>query len=701
MHHRLMRCPGAALIFSLVLVLAACGDSKVAALTPGNGGTPTDEQSPVTEIALPRSCSSVEGATLRPKPSAVPAACIVQSWLAGSTELCQGRHIYRDYVYDDFGADIGLPSKSAGDTTYPAGGENTADLVNLQLWAEGGRLRVRGELNTLFDSASTVLALAIDTDHDAATGGGAWCDLDVSSAGWDLLQAFRQGDIGSNVIEGSIPLPAGSRWRVQAVVAQADGTVMNVGYRGTDEAAGCDSMGTSKGCYFEDQQAAALAAGDISAFSTAVDVDDLLGKVSQAPAALTPGFHSRVYTSAHTLSPGEGKGRVAGRGDGGNAPIANQFFDFLGQYQPYGFYVPSTARPPYPLQMLFHGSGQTHTDVTFRPGLQRDVGERLGRLIATPLARGPDGYGSDLSERDILDVLADLETTYAIDTDRIFVSGYSQGGYIAYRMAALYPQRFAGFISWVGFTGDVFNGPAEGAPAHVTAGAVGNMRDFIGNLRHIPGAMVYAGVDELVHVTSTRDMQQAFAATDNLYRWFLHPVAEHDTFQRLDMWEKEAEYTKDLKRVVNPPRITFRHDPTLGSPEYGIAHDQAYWVSHIVNRQVGADHLAQVYGDLDLTNHACGGAVPLTATANNTGTSPLPWVSEERNATGAATPLAAQNLLEGQLVNIAALTINATATCNAGKPLRYVITTDGPAELRLSDGRSIRLLAAGEHRGQI
>src|SRR3712207_8500570 len=50
-----------------------------------------------------------------------------------------------------------------------------------------------------------------------------------------------------------------------------------------------------------------------------------------------------------------------------------------------------------------------------------------------------------------------------VDRDRIFVGGYSQGGYIAFRMAALYPDRFAGLVSWVGFTGDDTNGtPARG-----------------------------------------------------------------------------------------------------------------------------------------------------------------------------------------------------------------------------------------------
>ncbi len=58
-------------------------------------------------------------------------------------------------------------------------------------------------------------------------------------------------------------------------------------------------------------------------------------------------------------------------------------------------------------------------------------------------------------------------------------------------------------------------------------------------------------------------MQQAFAATDNVYKWYLHPAAEHLTFALLDQWAKEATDSANFKRVVNPPRVTYRHDPTL------------------------------------------------------------------------------------------------------------------------------------------
>ena len=46
-----------------------------------------------------------------------------------------------------------------------------------------------------------------------------------------------------------------------------------------------------------------------------------------------------------------------------------------------------------------------------------------------PLGRGPIGYYSDISERDVLDVMADVEANYAVDHERVFAGGYSMGGY--------------------------------------------------------------------------------------------------------------------------------------------------------------------------------------------------------------------------------------------------------------------------------
>jgi dienelactone hydrolase len=323
--------------------------------------------------------------------------------------------------------------------------------------------------------------------------------------------------------------------------------------------------------------------------------------------------------------------------------------------------------------------------------MQQRFGDALHRVIVVPEARGQNGFGSDISERDLLDVMADVERTYDIDRDRVFSGGYSQGGYITYRMAELYPDRFAGAVDWVGFTGDDANGSPS--PAHYTAGAVGNAIDLVANLRWVPTAMLYAGADELVHVWTANAMADAFAATDDVFAFFLHPGAEHLTLAALDDWRKEAAYTKGLRRVKNPPRVTYRTATFLDDPAHGIVHDRAYWVSRIRGRKTGT-----TYEDVDLATAACGGSQPVLADTSGSGDDPLPWTSRG-HAVKSQASIARELKLSGKLTNVASLRVDARRACVKGQAFAYDITTDGTTQLALSDGRTLTMGGSGRHTG--
>jgi pimeloyl-ACP methyl ester carboxylesterase len=665
-------------------------------------GTPALAGSPASAAAAPAAAAPTVPADARE----FEQQCGGTSWVAGSTNVCDGTLVYRDYVYDDTGRDTGDIGYSrgtqraygtlahpAGDLRYAPDATQSADLVSLSLTRVGDRIDVLAEMNALYTPGSTVLAIAVDTDGDQATGGGAWPDLGVTSAGWDEIYRIDQGDPATNLMRGSFPLPSAASFHVEAVTAQAaTGEVMNVAFRGVDESASyrIDHLNPSpylpsgQGAWFEDDQAAALADGDISAFGVDVAAADLQPGVTRLH-KVGPGLHERVYTSAFTLDRGEGLSYagIRGRGDGGSTTAFSQVFNFLGKYQPYGIFVPDTAGP-HGMQMEWHGSNQGIVAQINQPGMQADFGTELNRVLITPLARGPNGYGSDISERDLLDVMDDMLAHYPIDRDRVFSSGYSQGGYIGFRMAMLHPDRFAGFTAWVGFTGNDSNGTPARGTVDVTAGAVGNMVDYTRNLRHVPGSMIYALQDELVQAPSALAMERSFAATDNVYDWYMHSPADHFTFITADDWQKEADDSKDLTLVRNPARVSFRTDAFLDAPQLGIVHDRAYWVSEIRQADEG-------FADTDLTSHGCGTGIPETKTANSAGPRPVPWVSSSRERTG-TTPLPAQQLLEGTLSNVASLRLDLAAMC-LRDGFSYAIETSTPAVLRLPDGRELALQA--------
>lgn len=644
-------------------------------------------------------------------------ACRADSWVAGTSVLCNGVLTYRDYVYDDYGADRGVQGTSTGTLAYPAGDDrypagepaNTADLVDLSLRVRGDELDLLAELNALYVPDSTVVAVAIDTDADESTGGGDWRELGVSSEGWDELHLLTEGDPLSNLMPLTVPRPSGERWRVQAVTADAGGFVMNVAFRSPEEVSGYDTadivagrnVTTGEGAWFEDLQAAALAAGDVSSFGIEIDVADLVGGATRDLDQVGPGLHERVYTSDVTLPPGEGMSYtpIPGRGTGGSVSAFNQQFHYFGRYQPYGLYLPDQP-PPHALQMVYHGSNQNHSQLVNLPGFQAQIGEARNRILAAPLARGVHGYGSDISERDLLDVQADVLAAYDIDETKVYASGYSQGGYVTFRQSALYPDRFASFSSWVGFTGDIAN--ATPAQDQATAGAVGNMLDFVGNYRHVRGAMIYGDADELVHATSANAMGNEFRTRDFPYVFYQHPTADHFLFAVADDWEKETAYNEQWRIPERVPRVSYRAAEVLGNVDQGLRHDAAYWISQLRGRESVTDHFAadEAYIDVDLTTEGCSNTIPVVEQQPGAGPNPVPWVSDS-NVIATEAPIGVAPRLAGNLFNVSSVVVDVDATCLTGERVDWSLSVDGPTEVRFTDGRTIDLFEAGDHEGTV
>jgi hypothetical protein len=174
---------------------------------------------------------------------------------------------------------------------------------------------------------------------------------------------------------------------------------------------------------------------------------------------------------------------------------------------------------------------------------------------------------------------------------------------------------------------------------------------------------------------------------------YQHPAAEHFTFAVLDDWRKEAAYTKDLVRVHDPARVTFRTARELFREDLGLRQDDAYWVRDV-------DPSGDGYADVDLVTHGCGGTLPVIATQRGGGIDPVPWVSHEGAVTGASSSSAERNLA-GSLRGLSSVKIDVEGACLDGGAVTYDLETDGPVTVRFSDGRTIELEEAGHHAGVV
>jgi pimeloyl-ACP methyl ester carboxylesterase len=667
-----------------------------------------------------------------------PAGCGTGSYIAGTVDICGGELVYRDYVYDDYGAQglaqppsTGSLSNPTGTQSYPnadhATVNNYADIAAIRLRVSGGQLLVSFEMNSLFAADSTAVVLAIDTDNNPATGGGDWNDYcgigfacpyiafpdnplgptPLHSTGWDEMHIFTAGNPATNRIEGAIPMPPGSTWRLQAVAAVASSrVVMNVAFRGTSET----------GLWLEDQQAAALQSGDISQFGYTVEVAKLTGGVTES-AAVGPGYYERVYASDYTIAvdgggafhydtgaEGVNYDGIPGRGIAGAGGAFAQVFNFVGRNQPYGIFVPSGSGP-HGLQLALHGYSANHTSLIdsanpLHQGFQTNIGEALDRIVIVPLGRGPSGWYSDISERDVLDVMTDVESNYSVDREREFSGGYSMGGYGTLRFATTYPDRFAGYIDWVGYPGDACGQPAV---QQCQAGEVGIPAEWMMNVREVDGAMLYSGEDELVNSAQGLWLRGIMAGLGYPNIFYYHPTAEHLTYAIADDWMKEAAYTANLVRRMQPPRVTFRTAPYADgeSPVLGIRHDRAYWVSQIVS-SFTPPYGERDYADVDVKTYGCGGAErTFAADPPGAGSDPVPWESQSFSVSG-STPIAQSNRIEATLANVSSFALDGSiggACLRPDQPLDYHIVTNGPTTITVSGYRVLAFGAAGTYDG--
>jgi len=111
--------------------------------------------------------------------------------------------------------------------------------------------------------------------------------------------------------------------------------------------------------------------------------------------------------------------------------------------QPYSVAIPKNYDPTkeYPLLVMLHGSGVDERSF-IRESAVLVTG--LNWIAMAPKARGlSDWYQGD-SGRDVFECMADVCKRYAIDPERIFLYGFSMGGYGAWRLGLQHAERFAG-----------------------------------------------------------------------------------------------------------------------------------------------------------------------------------------------------------------------------------------------------------------
>lgn len=633
--------------------------------------------------------------------------------VSGEEAYVDGEYLYQDHLYDDYGADtdgMGADSLSArvGDLDYPddparyAG--DAADLVELRISVrDPDVVHYRLTVNAMTAPDATIAAIAFDTDSDPATGaselprhpGAAFEGIDEVITTWGTgaeHTALSGGgdpvttpvpvsvDTHANQITVSVPRsvsdPEG-RWRAVVALGVHDPAsndwmqpanapaIYNLGFR-FDEPALASNVPPDAA------QAAALGAGDAMAFAHDIDFAALAAR-DERTSVEPHGTQIWIFPS---------RMRLGGGRDLTSTPA------YLGQLQPYSVYLPTAhdGRSRLGLTLALHSLGQQHWQYNGSTGVQQ-IGEGRGNVVVTPLGRGPDGWYQAEAEYDVFEVWNDLAHRLPLDPDRVAISGYSMGGYGTYRLGGLYPDLFGKAFSVVGPPGNGIWLP----PVPPTGGDETLSNLWLVNNRNLPYLNVVAGADELVPYLGPRAQNlgapelgiDGFEQLGYRYRFVTYPVAEHFTLALLGYDIPMApEFLGDARVDRDPHHVTYRYLPATDTPELGLVHDHAYWVSDVaVAGEPPEGGLA--VGTVDAVSHAFGRGDPTSEQTQDAGVGPLPWVEVGRTW-GEPPEVPAENRLTVSLTGVGGVRLDLTrARLDPREQLVVDVTSDAAAVLHL------------------
>ncbi|MDT3778282.1 alpha/beta hydrolase-fold protein [Nitrospira sp. MA-1] len=208
-----------------------------------------------------------------------------------------------------------------------------------------------------------------------------------------------------------------------------------------------------------------------------------------------------------------------------------------GEDAEYALYVPPSYSPEKPMALILclHGAG-----FTGEAYLDRWI-PRLGEkyILACPSVT-MGSWWTRFGENLALTVLAEVQTQYHIDPDRIFLTGMSNGGIGTWIIGMHYADRFAGIAPMASGIDDV-------------------LFPFVENLVHTPVYVIHGAADRVMPVQLSRDLVKEMERRGISYQYqehtWTHPHAGGHFFPKQALPELitwfDSQQRKPLPRTIS------------------------------------------------------------------------------------------------------------------------------------------------------
>lgn len=179
-------------------------------------------------------------------------------------------------------------------------------------------------------------------------------------------------------------------------------------------------------------------------------------------------------------------------------------------YLPKGYGKDQDKR--WPFILFLHGAGQRGDDVQAikKHGLPKilDGRDDFPAIVVSPQCPLDDWWTSQVDS--LIALLDDTTARYAVDPDRVYLTGLSMGGFGSWALAASQPERFAAMIPICG----------------------GGTRSMAARIKHLPVWAFHGAKDEIVPLARTEEMVEALEKAGGNVKLTVYPDAPHDSWTR-------------------------------------------------------------------------------------------------------------------------------------------------------------------------
>jgi dienelactone hydrolase len=221
---------------------------------------------------------------------------------------------------------------------------------------------------------------------------------------------------------------------------------------------------------------------------------------------------------------------------------------------PYAIYVPDDYRGDEPFPLIVYLAGNSGPAIE---GVQlaSNAFERTGYIVVYPNSWG--GWWRSVTETMVDSLLHEVMRTYAIDPERVYISGLSNGGTGTLDYASLWPHRFSAAVVAMGAGLFGFTEP-------------GGDRPFASNVAHLPMLFLHGKLDPVIPPSATTNTVDSLRAAHADVTMKIFPQRAHEIVPGTGDDGATLDFFQHHVGRTIPRKIDFAVATT--------AHARSYWV---------------------------------------------------------------------------------------------------------------------------